>query len=474
MSGMDTPPPQDPKDLRIAQLEAALAASQAALAKALERIAELERRLGMDSTNSSKPPSSDSLKTRAQRRTKKSSGKSQGAQKGHDGHHRQLLDASKVHHFLDHLPPRCRGCGNPLSLDEVCAQPVREQTFDLPPITPIVTEHRRLRCRCKACGLVTLAPSPLAPGQTRFGPNLLGLLAYLSVAMHATRRATRELVTQYLGIPASLGSIQNALDSVLPAIAPLAHQARAACQRAGSVGCDETGWSHQGKRAWIWCVQSEQAAFFKLQDKRDAAACRAMVEPLGQRVVVSDRFGAYNWIEASQHQVCHAHLKRDFAGMAKLKGKRGELGAALEKLCGQICVGHSEVMGGERTLKDYQEWVKNEVRPAWRELIKQSEGWGRQVPAVVSWCAKHEERVFRFAEGEEAIAPHNNGTERAVRSAVIKRKISFGTQSEAGKQVLEALWSVSQTCKKQGVQLSKTLSDAIAAFHAGLPVPHLV
>jgi transposase len=358
MSGMDTLTLQDPQDLRIAQLEAALSTSQAAFAKALER------RLGLDSTNSSKPPSSDSPETRAQRRTKKSSGKLQGGQKGHDGHHRQLLDASRVHYFLDQLPPRCRSCGGSLSPDEVCDDHVREQTFDLPPITPIVTKHRRLRCRCQACGVVTRTLSMLAPGQTGFGPYLLGLLTYLSVAMHATRRATRELVTQCFGIHASPGSIQNALDSVLPAIAPLVHQARPACQRAGLVVCDKTDWSHQDKRAWVWCVRSEQAAFFKLQDKRDAAACWAILEPLEQRVVVSDRFGACGRLEAGQHQVCHVHLERDFAGMAKLSCKRGELGAKLERMCGQISVGHSDILAGERTLKDYLEWVKNEVRPS--------------------------------------------------------------------------------------------------------------
>jgi hypothetical protein len=97
---MDNAPPQDPRDLRIAQLEAALAATQAALDKALVRIAELERRLNLSSKNSSKPPSSDSPANRAARRTKKSTGKTQGGQKGHEGHHRSLLDESKVDHFI--------------------------------------------------------------------------------------------------------------------------------------------------------------------------------------------------------------------------------------------------------------------------------------------------------------------------------------------------------------------------------------
>lgn len=478
---MDTLTPQDPRDLRIAQLEAALAASQAefaasqaALAIALERIAQLERRLGLDSTNSSKPPSSDSPKSRSQRRTRKSSGKAQGGQPGHDGAHRSLLDESKVDHFVEHLPSTCQHCG--LELDETCLDgtPLREQTFELPALTPIITEHRLLVCRCKGCGKTTRAASPLAPGASHYGPNLLGLIGYLNVPMDATRRHTLAFLREYLALPASLGGIQTGLQVLGNALEPLGHQVRAECERATSVGCDETGWSHGGKRAWVWCVQSELAAFYSIEPKRDTAACKAVLGELGERVVVSDRYGAYNWIPQDQRQVCLAHLKRDFAPMAAEPGKLGELGTALEKLCGQICVRHSKMMAGEQTLGEYQDWVKSEARPAWQALIKQSEGWGARAPAVVHWCAQNEELVFRFGRGEHAIAPHNNASERAIRPSVIKRKISFGTQSEAGKKLLELSWTVSQTCKKVGLAVSSIYAQAIAAFQAGLPAPLLV
>jgi transposase len=470
---MDTPPPQDPRDLRIAQLEAALAASQTALSIALERIAQLERRLGMDSTNSSKPPSTDPPKTRAQRRTRKPSGKSQGGQPGHDGHHRALLDESQVDHLIDYLPAHCHACGLELSVDELDGLPIREQVFELPKLLPTVTQHRRLACRCKACGTLTHAPSPL-PAGPRYGPNLLGLIANLNVPMNVTRRATLDFVTQYLGVPASLGTIQNSLEVLVPALEPLGQQARAACERAASVGCDETGWRHQDGSAWMWSMQCDDAALYSIEPKRDTAASKAMLEPVGERVVVTDRFGSYNWIPEGQRQVCLAHLKREFAAIGKLEGKKGEIGRELEGLCGQICVGHSEVVAGSRTLKEYQEWVKSQAQPAWQELIAQGVGWGRAMPAVVSWCAHNEQMVFRFAQGSDVLAPHNNASERAVRPAVIKRKISFGTQSEAGKKLVSLSFTVSQTCKKLGIAVSDIYAQAIAAFQAGLPAPTLV
>jgi len=94
--------------------------------------------------------------------------------------------------------------------------------------------------------------------------------------------------------------------------------------------------------------------------------------------------------------------------------------------------------------------------------------------ATARWCAKNEEVVFRFAAGDEVIAPHNNASERAVRGPVLKRKLSFGTQREQGKRLPEALWCVNQTCRKLGMSTSATCTQAIAAFQASLPAPILV
>ncbi len=82
---------------------------------------------------------------------------------------------------------------------------------------------------------------------------------------------------------------------------------------------------------------------------------------LGQRIVVSDRFGSYNWIPSQQRQVCLAHIKRDFEELGEQKDKLGEDARKLAQLCGQICAGHSEVVAGKQTLSEYQDWVKSHV-----------------------------------------------------------------------------------------------------------------
>jgi transposase len=109
-----------------------------------------------------------------------------------------------------------------LELDDSCADgaPLRKQTFELPSLAPVVTEHRLLACRCSGCGHVTRAASPIKPGATRYGPNLLGLIGYLNVCLQTSRRATLDFLERYIGVPTSLGTIQKSLEALIYALSP--------------------------------------------------------------------------------------------------------------------------------------------------------------------------------------------------------------------------------------------------------------
>ena len=160
-------------------LIAALKAENAALRA---RMAELERRLGLNSSNSGKPPSSDGLKKPARVTSlRERSAKKPGGQKGHKGETlRQVADPDDV---VDHYPSACSGCGAGLDPDTSVGHSAR-QVFDLPEPEPlVVTEHRAHDCRCPACGAKTRAAFPdgvNAPVQygTRIGAFVLYLLHY--------------------------------------------------------------------------------------------------------------------------------------------------------------------------------------------------------------------------------------------------------------------------------------------------------
>src|ERR1039458_2850652 len=149
---------ESPSELSREELIALIAALRAENASLKARIAELERRLGLDSSNSGKPPSSDGLKKPARVKSlRERSGKKPGGQKGHKGETlRQVADPNEV---VDHYPSACSMCGAGLDPETSVGHSAR-QVFDLPEPQPVVvTEHRAHDCQCAVCGATTRAVS---------------------------------------------------------------------------------------------------------------------------------------------------------------------------------------------------------------------------------------------------------------------------------------------------------------------------
>lgn len=137
---------------------------------AWRRARGLERRLGLNSTDSSLPLSSDPSGTSRPR--KKAKGRKEGAQKGHEAHRRELYASERVDEVIEHWPDECRGCGHRFALFEEVGGSERRQVIDLPRVCAHITEHRLHRCRCPACGTVSRAAAPAGVvGEITFGPN---------------------------------------------------------------------------------------------------------------------------------------------------------------------------------------------------------------------------------------------------------------------------------------------------------------
>src|ERR1700694_579576 len=182
-------PPNQPdragqgKEDALAAENAALKAENAALRELIARLqtqmAELEGRLGLNSSNSGKPPSSDGLNKPARVRSlREPSGKKTGGQKGHKGE--TLRQVAEPDLIVDHFPSACASCGLALTPDTARSHSAR-QVFDLPAPAPlVVTEHRIHDCRCADCGAQTRAAFPQgvnAPVQ--YGPRVCAVRGYL-------------------------------------------------------------------------------------------------------------------------------------------------------------------------------------------------------------------------------------------------------------------------------------------------------
>jgi len=192
-----------------------------------ELVASLEERLGLDSSNSSKPPSSDTPASRNKRkaaRKKRKVGGKRGGQKGHKGHRRELLPESEVDELVDLYPELCENCWEPLPQ---VADPYakRHQVTELPPVKPHTTEYRRHKVQCACCGHRTRAKRDERVPQTAFGPRLTALMALLTSVYHLSRRKTTELLSNVLGVGISLGALSAVEARVSEAVRPAVDEA---------------------------------------------------------------------------------------------------------------------------------------------------------------------------------------------------------------------------------------------------------
>lgn len=481
-------PTPDKRDVRIAELEAEnerlrsqlaardarIAELEAALKSALKRIEQLERRLGLDSQNSSKPPSSDGDKERKRRRKKKKSGRKPGGQKGHEGHHRKLWAPEDVDHFNLCYPSQCSGCGFGLSPEDAVGEPIRHQVFDIPPKLIMCTEHRLFSCKCPGCGQKTRATLDEGVSKSGWGAGLVALLASLSAVCRDSRRQLDWFVSQVLGAPSSVGCVQTHLEEASEALKPAFEQAREAVARADHVGLDETGWRLGQLPYWLWGAESKEAAFFLIRRGRTKEVAQELVGDLRARIFVTDRYGAYSFLPAENRQICHAHLLREFVGMAQRDGPLGAIGKQLEELSRLFQHQWARVRSGERTRQGFVDWMQAYVRPRWERLLKEAAQY-KKAPATVRWLIKEQNRelAWTFLE-HEGLEPTNNGAERALRGAVIQRKLSFGSQSEAGLRLMERLWTTVETCRRQARGVLEYITQAVTSFRSDAPAPILV
>ncbi|MFN9622039.1 MAG: DUF6444 domain-containing protein [Cyanobacteriota bacterium] len=167
-------------------------------------LASLRERMGRNSRNSSKPPSSDSQGFKPPLK-RKGSGRKRGGQPCHPGAGPELLPVERCKESHDHLPDTCRRCGNPLS--GVDPAPHRHQVIDIPPIQAEVIEHRLHRLLCPRCSTSTCAELPQGVESSHYGPRLSSLVGLLGSAFPLSIGKTSELLDRLLGVSISGGAI---------------------------------------------------------------------------------------------------------------------------------------------------------------------------------------------------------------------------------------------------------------------------
>ena len=454
------------------RLQAQVEGLTARVARQGERIAQLERRLGRSSRNSSQPPSVDPPGT-VSKRGKDSSGRPRGGQSGHEGKGRPLLPAWAVDDVVEHWPTDCE-CGHVFTEGELVAvgDPVRHQVEELPPITVTVTEHRCQRVRCPGCGRRRRAELPREVAGSMFGPRFQAAVAVLSVRNRISRRDVVELCEQLFGSRISTGTVDAILCRVADALVDPCEDLLDRLRAGRAVHMDETGWRTAGQRRALWGIFDQRHAYLHVAADRHEDHAKALLADT-RAVVTSDRWRAYTHLPLARRQLCWAHLARDFKAHAEGMAAEHEFGEHGLQVCERLfwaweIFQHTHDRPGlQATIRELQRDFKPIARrhAGKSPRYKYCRGIARNL--LKAWPA-----LWTFAR-HPGVEPTNNHAERALRGAVISRKLSLGSQSSQSEQRIARLLSAHTTRRLQHRPLHTYLTNALTAHNRGHPVPLL-
>jgi transposase len=283
-----------------------------------------------------------------------------------------------------------------------------------------------------------------------------------------------EIVQDLFDVPFSLGSVANYETRMTAALAQAHQQALSAVRGSPVKYVDETGWKQAGRRRWLWTATTATVATFAIQNARSwEGTCALLGTGGGSGVVCSDRHHAYSPLAVRRRQICWAHLQRDFIKWSE-KGKPTRLlGDDGQALCKQVFGLWRDFRQGKQNRRQLQQRVSS-----LRKRLRQVLTWGLRCgdKSGAAFCRRLlriEPALWTFAR-VEGVEPTNNPAERALRSAVLWRKNSFGCQGEGGCQFVERMLSVVQTLRLQGRKVLEFLSATLTAHRSGRPLPTLV
>jgi transposase len=415
------------------------------------RLGDLEARLDQNSSNSSKPPSSDGPHVKPAP-PKPPSGKRRGGQPGHPRYDRVILPPDVV---IDHKPTHCRGCHAALAGDD--PEPIIDQVVELPARLRHVTHHRRHTLTCASCAALTTAPP--AAAATGFGPRLTAVTAYLSGVGRLGKRAIRALFADVFDIPVSLGAVSKHEAVVSRTLAPIHAEAHAHV-RGRDANVDETGWKQGKDKVWLWVAVTNLLTVFLIRPNRNRVAFDDLVGPT-PGVLTTDRFPVYAHLAGDRRQVCWAHLRRDFQAMIDRENSGSVIGEELLIHADILCGHWQKVRDGTRTRRwfdrTHRPWLREEVRV----LLERGTVCGcARTAAVCRELVAVEASLWTFAT-RGGVEPTNNAAERAVRHAVCWRKTSYGTDSDRGSRFVERILTVVATCRQQGRGVLDFLTQAL-------------
>jgi transposase len=364
------------------------------------------------------------------------------------------------------VEPECPRCGGELGEARV----EQASIADLPEVVrPRVRLFRVAVRRCKRCGATARGRHPeLAPDQRgatahRPGPRLLAAAHWLHYGLGVTARKLPALLETLAGVRLTRGAItRDALRKAADAIGSTYQGLCDSVRKAPFVHTDDTGWRQGGSPAWLMAFETDAATVYQIRDRHRNEEVRERIPGDYAGVMITDRGKSYDAAElaAVEMQKCLAHGLRSLSQALETKsGKARWLAGHLEDLPRQGLASWHERRAGP-PVADFAGRV-GRLKGAITAHLRDRWLSDRDNQRLLNELGRHDDAgsLMRFLD-EPRIEPTNNRAERALRPAVIGRKVSQCTKNARGSRAFEAWTSVVRTLSRTAT--GPDLLDAIA------------
>jgi len=435
------------------------------IAKQDERIKELERRLGLNSDNSNKPPSSDGYgKKPKQTNLREKTDKKSGGQEGHAGNNLEQVD--NPNRIIDHCPSVCGECGGALGIEQSTGHR-RRQVFDIPKPQPIeVTEHRAHRCQCPNCGTKTDASFPgdvTAP--TQYGANIAAVVVYLQQWHLVPEDRLAELIRDVFGLNLTSATIAAMSQRKAEQWSDLADYIGELVKKAPVKHMDETGLRVCAALHWLHVASTWLLTFYRAPLRRNA-----MMEGV-TGIIIHDFWKPYLGMVGVTHGLCNAHHLRELKALLEMDNEPWAL--QMYRFLRHAC--HAVNLSREKKQSLDPAFVKwllarydriiaqgltfhQAMTPIDPPGIKKR-GRPRQRKGhnLVERLRDHKDDALRFLTNSD-VPFTNNQAERDIRMMKLKQKISGCFRTETGAKNFAILRTVLSTARKQGWNILEAIT----------------
>ena len=422
----------------------------------------LANRLGLNSQNSSKPPSSDinSLKS-----TRKSSGKKTGGQKGHLGSTLKRVDDPDE---ISLLPVDLRTLPKGHRYTDVGVE--KRQVIDIE-FCRIVTEYQaQILENEQGKRYVAAFPKEVSKA-VQYGNNLKAHVVYLSQYQLLPYQRVAEYFSGQLNIAISEGSIANFNRQAFVHLATFSDIAKTKLCESARLRVDETGVNIKGQRQWLHCASNDYWTDFMAHPKRGVEAMEnANILPRFTGVLCHDHWKPYYRFKDCKHALCNAHHLRELTRAYEQDKQQwaGRMKALLEIINRAVhqAGGVLNEIQNQRYKHYYHRLLKQADRecpaPTHKEKGKRGRIKRSKARNLLERLINYEDDVLRFMTERDAPFTNNQG-ERDIRMTKVHQKISGCFRSEEGANIFCRVRGYLSTCRKQGVNAS----HAMALLFAG-------